>query len=165
MAVIGALLPVLAWAKTGIGRIEIEAGGSSARTIESPDLARRFSIWNGPGTSSDRTNSQSLADWTPGIVEPPAGLTAARVTIFCGARTATLEPCHVLKYAYDARRKRGYIYLPGPAEAGYQLNVRHVLRGVEGHWFRSTPEWDVLMAAPSWRSLSRSPPSRSTRAR
>ncbi|MEO8064624.1 MAG: hypothetical protein ABI821_17950 [Pseudomonadota bacterium] len=145
MAVIGALLPVFAWAKTGIGRIEIQAGDSAARTIEAPDLARRFSIWNGPGTSSDRTSAHTLADWTRGIVELPAGLAVANVTIFCGDQRAALAPCHLVKYACDAQRKRGYIYLPGPAEEGYELNVRHVLRGVEGNWLRSTPEWDALL--------------------
>ena len=145
IAVIGALLPVLAWAKTPIGRIEIHAG-ENVNTIESPELAKRFSIWNGPGTSSDQTTSQSLADWSPGIVTPSTGLKTARIVIFCRDERAALEPCHVVTYTYDAQRKRGYVYLPGPAEEGYRLNVRHVFRGVEGHWFHSTPQWDALIA-------------------
>jgi hypothetical protein len=144
IAVIGALLPLVAGAKTEIGRIEIQAG-EFVNTIERPDLARRISIWNGPGTSSEGTTRQSLADWTAGFVELPTGLTIKRVTVFCGNGRAALEPCHLLKYAYDARSRRGFIYLPGPAEEGYRLNVRHVLRGVEGHWFYSTREWDAMV--------------------
>ena len=146
IAVIGTLLPLLAWAKSEIARIEIRTG---TVVNERADLASRFSIWNGPGTSSDRTSAQSLADWTAGIVELPAGLTISHVTIFCGNERATIEPCHLVKYAYDARHKRGYIYLPGLAEEGYEINVRRVYRGVEGNWFRSTPQWDVLMAGGS----------------
>jgi hypothetical protein len=145
MAVIGTLLPVFAWAKTDVSRIEIRAG-ARIHTIETADLARRISIWNGPGTSSGRTGPQSLADWSAGSVEPPVGLSAARVTLFCGDRSATAAPCHVVDYAYDERHKRGYIYLPGSGQDGYRLNVRHVFRGVEGHWFNSTREWDVLVA-------------------
>jgi hypothetical protein len=146
MAVIGALLPVFVWAKTDVRRIEVRAS-ARVETIEPVDLARRVSIWNGPGTSSTRTGPQSLADWSAGSVEPPAGLTAARVTLFCAGESGTAAPCHVVDYAYDARRKRGYIYLPASGEDGYRLNVRHVLRGVEGCWFQSTREWDLLLAS------------------
>ena len=149
IAVIATLLPALAIAKSGVGRIQIDAGGERMRTIESPELSQTISIWNGPGTSSDRTSAQSLADWSHGIVEPPAGLPNARITFFCGNAHAPLAPCHVVKYAYDAQAKRGYIYLPGPAEEGYRLNVRHVLRNVEGRWFRATPQWDALMQQPA----------------
>ena len=50
---------------------------------------------------------------------------------------------------YDAQSRRGYIYLPGPADEGYQLNVRHIFRAVEGHWFCATPQWDALMRQPA----------------
>jgi hypothetical protein len=146
MAVIGALLPIVAWTKADVSRIEIRSG-ARVHTIASADLARRLSIWNGPGTSSDRTGPQTLADWSAGGVEPPAGLTAARVTVFCSRESGKAAPCHVVDYAYDARSRRGYIYLPASGEDGYQLNVRHVLRGVEGRWFRSTREWDELLAS------------------
>jgi len=149
IAVIATLLPALALAKGGVGRIQVDADGGWTRTIESPELGQMISIWNGPGTSSDRTSAHSLADWSRGIVEPPPGLPDARITFFCGDARAPLAPCHVVKYAYDARAKRGYIYLPGPAEEGYGLNVRHVFRDVEGHWFRATPQWDALMQQPA----------------
>lgn len=144
-----ALLPVLAIAKTGVGRIQIDAGAEPSRILESPELGEQVSIWNGPGTSSDRTSARSLADWSRGVVEPPAGLPGVRVTLFCGVARASLAPCQVVKYAYDAQTKRGYIYLPGPTEEGYQLNVRHVYRAVEGHWFRATPQWDALIRQPA----------------
>ena len=72
IAAMGALLPLLAMAKTGVGRIQIDAGAST-RTIESPGLGEAISIWNGPGTSSERTSARSLADRSHGVVEPPAG--------------------------------------------------------------------------------------------
>jgi len=149
IAAMGALLPALAMAKTGVGRIQIDAGSARMRTIESAELGRMISIWNGPGTSSNRTSALSLADWSRGIVAPPAGLPSARITFFCGDERRPLAPCHVVKYAYDPQARRGYIYLPGPAEEGYELNVRHVFRAVEGHWFGATPQWDALMQRPT----------------
>ncbi|MEJ0084913.1 MAG: hypothetical protein WDO72_04495 [Pseudomonadota bacterium] len=60
---------------------------------------------------------------------PPAGLAGVRITIFCGNTGTAFEPCHVLRLRLSTWRRR----------------VRHVFRNVEGHWFRATSQWDLLM--------------------
>jgi hypothetical protein len=49
---------------------------------------------------------------------------------------------YVFRYQYDPSEKRGYLYLPGKEERWYEVNVRSIYRGVEGHWFRASEDFD-----------------------
>jgi hypothetical protein len=55
------------------------------------------------------------------------------------------QPSYVVFYSYDASTKLGYVYLPGPGERWYALNIGSVWRGVEGHWFRARDDWNATV--------------------
>jgi hypothetical protein len=54
---------------------------------------------------------------------------------------------YVVTYGYDAATRGGYMYLPGPADPGYRVNVQSIHHGVEGNWFRSADDWEFHVRA------------------
>jgi hypothetical protein len=75
-------------------------------------------------------------------------------------RDASAEAlAYVVFYENDAAAGEGYVYLPGPSDEPYRLNVRSIHRGnrLEGHWFRATPEWQALVSTLSFVEPLRSP--------
>ncbi len=141
------IAPGIALSKGEIVKIQIDDGGSTVRTAQSSELGGRFSIWGSPATASAASGARDFADWYAGAVAAPAReLARTTITLICEeGPQRVMQPCHVVRYVYDPATGHGYIYLPGDGEEGYLLNVRHILRGVEGRWFNATPNWDALM--------------------
>jgi hypothetical protein len=49
-------------------------------------------------------------------------------------------------YTPDIGAGPGYVYLPGKGDQHFALNVRTIVRGVEGHWFKATDVWGRTVA-------------------
>jgi hypothetical protein len=56
------------------------------------------------------------------------------------------ERAYVLHYSLNRQTGEGYVYLPGPGEAGYRDNAGVMLRdGDDGHWHRAGSTWSGLL--------------------
>ena len=150
-----ATLPDVARAKGELVRIEVNGETLTAPlAIADPEVVRKFFIWYGPGAGQPIGSQASLQpgsfiDWHEGIVrEPPEGMTSYEISFYCVFNRST-EPgdrlTYVVRYEYDASAQRGYIYLPGPSEKYYGLNVSAVIHDVEGNWFHSSSSWESLV--------------------
>ena len=70
----------------------------------------------------------------------------------------------VLEYSTDPSGGPGYIYIPGPGEPGYRLNIGTIITGdsdswnPNGQWQHATPEWGTLMR----QAIGQSPEPQST---
>jgi len=51
---------------------------------------------------------------------------------------------YVVYYAVSPDSEQGYVYLPGKSEEWWGLNVRSILRGVEGKWFHAWSTWENI---------------------
>lgn len=148
-------LPDIACAKGELVRIEVKGETLAAPlAIADSGIVRKFFIWYGPGAGQPIGSEASLQpgsfiDWHEGIVvERPKGMKAYEVSFYCVFNRWS-EPgdrlTYVVTYEYDASTQRGYIYLPGPSEKHYGLNVSAVIHDVEGNWFYSSSSWENLV--------------------
>ena len=57
-------------------------------------------------------------------------------------RQLPVKTAYAVSVARDARTGALWLYLPGPGEAGYRLNVGTILRDTQdGHWHRPPQAW------------------------
>jgi hypothetical protein len=148
-------MPLTGFAKGNLARIEV-AGTSLAEplTVTDGDVLKQFSIWSGPNSghpigSPQSADSRSFVDWHKGIVDDvPDGMDSYEVSFFCvfARQSPDARQVYWVRYAFDPATKRGYVYLPGPGERNYRLNVSTIIHGVEGHWFNASTRWESLVA-------------------
>jgi len=153
-------MPLLAAAKSETTRIEVAHGKRPFVTLDGPATAGQFTIWSGPGTSSDpeagpgqmTTGEGDIADWTAGSVELPQGkLAVFKVRFFCAAlqdEQPVVTPshqCYGVRYAIDPQTQQGYIQIPPERDKDFPDNTRTIYRGVEGRWYRSSARWEELV--------------------
>jgi hypothetical protein len=153
------------FAKGELVRIEVTGPTLSVPLVVGDSkILRRFFIWSGPNSgvpigSPQSVDSRSFIDWHEGIVKHvPKEMTLYDVSFFHVFRNQPSEGrlTYAVKYAYDPVTKRGYIYLPGPDEESYRLNVSTIFHDVEGHWFLASSRWESLVAPLIQRSAVRS---------
>ena len=154
------IVPVTASAKGETVRIEITGGTlKTPLEITTANVVDNFSIWTGLGV---RVNGQSVyqnanmqagafIDWPKGTIrEPPKGTQRYKVSFFCVfPRKKVAQLAYVVLYEADSETGRGYMYLPGRGDEGYELNVSsisHDFEGhFEGHWFYASDAWERLV--------------------
>jgi hypothetical protein len=151
------LFPALALAKSETSRIEIAHGKRPVVTLEGPDSAGQFSIWNGPGTSAGpengpremSTGDKDFADWAKGVVEPPGGKPYV-VRFYCAAlgenraESVPSHQCYGVRYLPDPAGG-GYIQIPAADDPQFRGNTSSIYRGVEGSWYRSSANWEEIV--------------------
>jgi len=121
--------------------------------ITDPALLRSFAVWAGPGTSVNGVEPLDgfVVDWRSGAVaERPAGLQRYEASFYVKYVNRPLEDqadqlAYVIYYERARSGGRGYVYLPGKADAWYRLNTSAIFRGREGQWFRATSEWERIV--------------------
>jgi|SRR5580692_9500995 hypothetical protein len=129
------------FAKGDTVRITITGGDLGAPIeITDPAIVCQYNVWAGRGTSSGEPHSVNI-DWTQGIAKPPKGVPVYEVSF---VTTRTNPGTYLVRYAIDPATKRGYVYLPGKADAHYRDNVFLIYRDVEGNWFHAWDEWEKL---------------------
>jgi len=145
-------------AKADIVKIEINGATlESPLEITDPAIVREFSIWIGPGVRIndqpahlDQNNTRGMfIDWPKGIAaRHPKALQRYNVKFHLQYRLASNEirqKTYAVKYEFDPETEGGYIYLPGPTEEAFGMNVSSIIHDVEGNWFYSTPSWEKLV--------------------
>jgi hypothetical protein len=140
MLVASVSTPLLAKGKT----VKITISGADLkRPIEifDPKILANFSVWTGPGTST-ADHQGLIIDWSEGPVrETPDTLRKYQVSFYAGA-PANERIVYVVYYAFNIGDEQGYVYLPGESDEWYGRNVRSIVRGVEGKWFRAWSDWE-----------------------
>ena len=132
--------PLLAKGKT----VKITIKGADLKApieISDPKILENFQVWTGPGTSTDERPSL-IIDWPQGpVTKPPQSLRRYQVSFYAGA-PANERIVYVVYYAFSFGDEQGYVYLPGESDEWYRRNVRSIVRGVEGKWFRAWSDWE-----------------------
>lgn len=136
-------------------------------TVTSPDRSEpinithsgvgEFNIWQGPGVRINGVPQTTgfIVDWENGPTpEPSERLRRDRIAFYTGCKRSESDSCnteepqlsYVVLSVQDPATGRVFIYLPGPHDAWYRVNTRSILRGVEGHWFAASAEWQKFIA-------------------
>jgi hypothetical protein len=138
-------------AKGDMVRIEIRGEAFAEPIAVTDPRIRNFHVWTGPGVNNVAVENAEgfIANWKSGVVpSPPALVPRYELSWYAGchqgANCRSPQPslAYVVVYARDPASGHGFVYLPGKGEPSYDLNVRSIYRGVEGHWFRTTESWD-----------------------
>ena len=119
------------------------SGADLKRPIEisDPKILANFSVWTGSGTST-ADHQGLIIDWSEGPVrETPDTLRRYQVSFYAGA-PANERIVYVVYYVFSFGDEQGYVYLPGESDEWYRRNVRSIVRGVEGKWFRAWSDWE-----------------------
>lgn len=146
-----ALIASTAWGKAPTAQIDIASDAMDAPIkITDPDVVGKLHIWNGPGvrvngkpTHLDPANQKGFfIDWPNGATEPPDQALMFDVTFRLGDRNSDprVWSAYRVTYAFRSGDAGGYVYLPDTDK-----NVRLIVHGVEGNWFRSSDAWEALI--------------------
>jgi hypothetical protein len=139
-ALFGTWFLVLAWIVAV--PVAVAKGAPDKITISGGGLAE-------PITITDRT---ILADWSPWgakfidwgrgtITEPPSIQRSYDVFFYLGDHLI-----YAVQYAPALAGERGYIYLPGPQDRWYKLNIGTIIQdGHDGNWHYASSGWDAQM--------------------
>jgi hypothetical protein len=152
------LVPVLGLAKGQTARIEILHGKKAFVTLSGKEEAGQFTIWSGPGTSmtaadgtvSTPTSSRDFADWQSGVQQLPRDSKVYKVRFYCAAPDEPVNDktpthlCYGVRYAIS-REGAGFIQIPAANDKEFKGNTQSIYRGVEGSWFRASPQWEALV--------------------
>ena len=117
-------------------------------------MLARFNVWSGPGTSSTsggqtvQGDTGFIIDWRAGAVAArPDGLRRYEVQFYTRGQADDDLLIYVVQVQEGAVPGEGWVYLPGRTDAHYRTNVRTIYRGLEGQWFRASPEWQQAVAS------------------
>jgi hypothetical protein len=146
----GLVLAGLLCAKAPVGAVTISGGGlPKAIEITESAVIKSFDIWSGPGNFKIENGVRTpiVRDgsilWSQGIVSDPPKRPPEYEISFNGS--VPEDRLFVVLYRYDPSAHFGCVYLPGKGEGWYDVNVRTMYRGVEGHWFRTSRAFDELV--------------------
>lgn len=154
------LLPASLAAKGPTTRILIvDTTSGVASEIRERSVLDKFNVWAGRGTFAggpgERIEGSQgfIIDWQGGTIDGDiVRLRRYEVRFYTGGGEASAEAlAYVVFYENDPLTHEGYVYLPGPSDEHYRLNVRAIHRGngLEGHWFRASAEWQAAVAGLS----------------
>jgi hypothetical protein len=154
------LLPEPLAAKGQLTRITIQRDAQSAPLeIRDDEILRRFSPWAGPGVWVEGVEQTQgfIIDWSSGaMTRAPKARQAFDVRFYVKYYPDQPEElAYQVSYAYDPKESQDAVYLPGKGDAQYPVNVRSIVRGIEGKWFRPTSEWQALARVLIAQSFSR----------
>lgn len=136
-------------------------------TIEGQGLPHSIEITDTEALEPFGPWFRQFIDWKRRRIEtPPAVKDTYEVAFHLNERGKIF----VLEYSTDPSGGPGYIYIPGPGEPGYRLNIRTIITGdrdswdPNGQWQHATPEWATLIQhsiekAKSYPTASDGPPS------
>ena len=134
LALLLLIAPTHLFAKAETTRITISGSNLKAPIqISDPDVVKKFQVWG----------KSLIIDESAGrVAQPPQGFERYEVRFY--AKFPEERLVYVVFYEYDFSTHRGYVYLPGKNDPSYWLNMRSIVRGGEGYWFRAWDEWDTV---------------------
>ena len=117
-------------------------------TIEGKELSAAIEITDAAALYSFDPWFRQFIDWKRRQIKtPPAVKDTYEVSFHLNDRGVIF----VLQYSTDSSGGPGYIYIPGPGEPGYRLNIGTIITGdsdswnPNGQWQHASPEWGTLM--------------------
>lgn len=112
-------------AKTAPDKIAITGPGLSRQVeLTDPAALAGFSPW-----------SRGFIAWDRGLASQPADTGPSyTATFYLDKGDGQLSPIYVLTYRPEPSNQRGEIYLPGPGDDGYRLNIGTIITGSSDHW-------------------------------
>ena len=117
-------------------------------TIEGQGLTQPIEITEAESLEPFNPWTRGFIDWSRGrITDPPTVEKIYEVSFHLAGRGKIF----ILQYSTDLSGGPGYIYIPGPGEPGYRLNIGTIIGGnsdswnPNGQWQHATPEWETLM--------------------
>ena len=117
-------------------------------TIEGEDLSGTIEITDTGSLYSFNPWIRQFIDWKRRQIKAPPTVKDTYEVSFHSNERGTI---FVLHYSTDPSGGPGYIYIPGPGEPGYRLNIGTIITGdsdswnPNGQWQHATPAWGMLM--------------------
>jgi hypothetical protein len=137
ISLVQVLTPTPSWAKGETVKITLTCTGL-AGPVDLTDptaLTLRFGPWGGAFLDSTRTGR-------PGAGK---GQRQCEVALYVRYNVRDVQLAYVFYYYPGGASNPGYIYLPGPRDPWYTLNVGTMWRqGQDGKWHVASQEWDAL---------------------
>ncbi len=125
-----------AYGKALPGKVTIDGPGLAVPIeITDPAVLEGFDPWLG-----------GFIDWEAGRVdEPPIAGESYELLFYMDVEDGVGQlVIYGFHFQPDPRGERGYIYLPGPGEPWYEVNIGTIIRD-EGSWHYASLGWDSLM--------------------
>ena len=133
---LAALLAAPALAKSPPDKLVLEGPGlATALAITDPAALVGFSPWD-----------RGFIAWARGPITTPPTEQPYTVSFFLGGRKI-----YVVHYVPGPAGRPGAIYIPGPGDSDYQLNIGTIMGassdrwGPEGKWQYATANWDTVL--------------------
>lgn len=145
LLVIGGLVILLA--STAVG-VALAKGDPVMATIQGPGLARSIEVTDPATLSVLNPWAGEFANWEDGPVAPATSLEAAyQVSIFTDllGKPDELDLVYVFYYDPNFDGDWGLIYVPGPGETFYSMNIATIYAGRDGKWHPASRALDVAL--------------------
>jgi len=119
--------------------------------IAGPGLAASIEITDAADLSGFNPWSRTFIAWNRGLVAEPPSIEETYAVSFLKKGGRELSLIYMLHYAPGPSGGPGYIYIPGPDEPWYWLNIGTISTGSSdrwnpnGKWQYATVQWDALM--------------------
>ena len=117
-------------------------------TVEGQGLAEPIEITDAESLEPFNPWFRQFIDWKRRRIKTPPEIEETYEVYFHLTERGKI---FVLHYSTDPSGGPGYIYIPGPGEPGYRLNIGTIIGGdsdswnPNGQWQHATPEWAALM--------------------
>lgn len=122
-------------------------------TIAGPGLTVPIDLTDKAALAGFSPWSRGFIAWDRGLASEPAdgGPSYTATFYFDPNGDGQLSPIYVLTYHPEAEGQPGEIYIPGPVDDGYRLNIGTIITGSSDHWNPNgqwqyaTDPWDVAV--------------------
>lgn len=112
-------------------------------TVSGAELAKPVELTDPEAIAAD-VFAGNFAEWNRQRVESPdARLPRYMIELHLRPpRTTASRIMYVVTFVWDAENEEGLVYLPGPGERSYNLNISTIDRaGRDGKWHYADPRW------------------------
>jgi hypothetical protein len=125
-----------------IGANPAFAKGETVRLeISGADLAATVNVTDNAAIAANAWGVNYL-EWEKGPVPAPAPeMTRYTVKFYIQPSSGDIQMKYAVYFVWDETAKRGYVYLPGQADALYRLNSAIVRDNGEAQWYLATDSW------------------------
>jgi hypothetical protein len=122
----------------------VEAKGTTVRlTVAGPGLPYPVEL-----ASSDAVKANVFGGAFVGkaVAQPDRALPRYTVSFFVETPRNPVRMMYVVGFVRNPQTGETSVYIPGPADEWYRLNIRTILRGQEGEWHRADASWGSAVA-------------------
>lgn len=131
------ILCQVAFAKPETASLSIIGPGISSVIETTAPAAIAPSVWGG-----------QFVDWGAATTEPLAALPRYTVKFHVESGSGTTRVAYVVHYVWDPEAGRASVYVPGPDDEWYRLNISSIIRDGgdgrewrDGRWYYASDAW------------------------